>query len=215
MPPLRRPRETSPAWLPRASPADGSATPQQAASPSPDVRPIKPNFVRHGSERLGDEEPDTAAHPSLVPKLTRHDYYSTPSIEALSKLSEAKLSQVDNLEIGRYGCGTVRWPGLTDVRRLDFDSLVVIDKGSLTLYPDRVVPRVGEELNKEAVVTLQVRPSRGDGKLKSAEMLKARLARISEEFGGSFISYDLDNWIFRLPHFNGLCGNGGKSVPAG
>eukprot|EP00932_Pfiesteria_piscicida_P002077 SRR837773.12021.p1 GENE.SRR837773.12021~~SRR837773.12021.p1 ORF type:complete len:216 (+),score=11.41 SRR837773.12021:57-650(+) len=195
---------------------DGAATPAASVPATPDVRPpIKPNFrCRRHSERCGEDDFDTPAHPSLVPTLKRGDYYSSPSIEAMSKMSEAKLSQIDNLEIGRYGCGSVRWPGLTDVRRLDFDAIVVIDRGSLTLYADRDVPRVGEELNKEAVVTLQVRPSRGDGKLKSADMLKARLAKISEEFGGSFISYDLDKWIFRLPHFNGLGGNAGKPVPA-
>lgn len=119
-------------------------------------------------------------------------------------MSEALLSRVDNLQIGRYGFRSVSWPGLTDVRRLDFDDLVAIEQGSLTLYPDQVKPRIGEELNKEAVVTLHVKPSRTDIKVKSLEILRARLAKISEEFGGKFISYDMEKWIFRVPHFNGL-----------
>merc|ERR1712154_582976 len=97
---------------------------------------------------------------SLVPQLKREEYYSNPSVEAMSRMSEAKLSRIDNLEIGRYGFGSVRWPGLTDVRHLDFDADVVIDRGSLTLYRDREVPPVGEELNKEASVTLHIKPSR-------------------------------------------------------
>jgi len=209
---------------------DGGASPPFGAlTPSAEVKPIKPNFVRHSLDRSNDDEFDVPAHHSLVPTMTRLEYYTSPSVEAMSKMSEVKLSQIDNLEIGRYGVGSVRWPGLhglrnqsckgypgglTDVRRLDFDSIVTIDRGSITLYADRDVPRVGDELNKEAVVTLQVRPSRGDAKLKSAEMLKGRLTKISEEFGGSFISYDMDKWIFRLPHFNGLTGGGGKPAPA-
>jgi len=194
---------------------DGGASPPFGVlTPSAEVKPIKPNFVRHSLDRSNADEFDVPAHQSLVPTMTRLEYYTSPSVEAMSKMSEVKLSQIDNLEIGRYGVGSVRWPGLTDVRRLDFDSIVTIDRGSISLYADRDVPRVGDELNKEAVVTLQVRPSRGDAKLKSAEMLKGRLTKISEEFGGSFISYDMDKWIFRLPHFNGLTGGGGKPAPA-
>jgi len=123
-------------------------------------------------------------------------------------MSEAALARIDNLEIGRYGFGSVRWPGLTDVRRLDFDAIVIIERGSLTLYHEQDMPSVGEELNKEAVITLNVRPSRTDGRLKSVEVLKARLTKISEDYGGKFISYDMDKWIFRLPNFNVLAGAG-------
>lgn len=156
-------------------------------------------------DRWDDNDDDLPANQSLIPQLTRVEYYSSPSIEAMSKMSEAKLARIDNLEIGRYGFGSVRWPGLTDVRRLDFDSIVVIERGGLTLYPNQDVPAIGDELNKEAVVSLQVRPSRNDAKSKTG-MLKARLSKISEEFGGTFISYDMEKWIFRLPHFNGIAG---------
>eukprot|EP00418_Pyrodinium_bahamense_P063198 CAMPEP_0179084364 /NCGR_PEP_ID=MMETSP0796-20121207/38149_1 /TAXON_ID=73915 /ORGANISM="Pyrodinium bahamense, Strain pbaha01" /LENGTH=123 /DNA_ID=CAMNT_0020781787 /DNA_START=8 /DNA_END=379 /DNA_ORIENTATION=+ len=122
-------------------------------------------------------------------------------------MSEAKLGRIDNLEIGRYGYGSVQWPGLTDVRCLDFDQIIEIDRGSLTMYPDCEKPNVGSELNKEAVITLSVRPSRGDTKMKSLDLLQARLEKISEEFGGRFISYDMEKWIFRMPHFNGLESN--------
>jgi len=116
-------------------------------------------------------------------------------------MPEEKLCKIDNLEIGRYGYGSIRWPGLTDVRRLDFDADVSLERGSLTLYPGREKPEVGEGLNKEAVITLNVRPTRTDMKLKSADLLRERLARISEDFGGKFISYDMEKWIFRVPHF--------------
>merc|ERR1712151_499673 len=106
--------------------------------------------------------------------LSRVDYYSSPSAEAMSNMSEAKLSQIDNLEIGRYGFGSVRWPGLTDVRQLDLDADVTIERGSLTLYRDRDLPPVGAELNKEAVITLNVRPSQSS---KSIEALKSRLTK--------------------------------------
>jgi len=172
-------------------------------TPDFDIKPVKPNFVRHLS-RSGSDDDERPAPAALVPRLERDEYYSSPSVEAMSKMSEAKLSRIDNLEIGRYGYGSVRWPGLTDVRRLDFDADVIIGRGSLTLYKDREMPEIGEELNKEAIVTLQVRQSRNDAKIRSSDALTARLAKISEDFGGKFISYDMDKWIFRLPHFNAM-----------
>merc|ERR1712217_676486 len=173
--------------------------------------PIKPNLFchSHSNERADDVDDFSIAPYTLLPRLKREEYYTNPSIEAMGRMSEAKLSAIDNLEVGRYGYGCVRWPGLTDVRRLDFDTMITIDRGSLTLYPDQDKPKAGEELNKEAIVTLHVRPSRNEAKLKSAEALRARLAKHSEDFGGKFISYDMDKWIFRVPNFDGQQLNNG------
>lgn len=119
----------------------------------------------------------------------------------MSKMSEARLSQIDNLEIGRYGYGSIKWPGLTDVRRLDFDKIIEIERGRLTVYPEQEKPPVGSEVNKEAVISLNVKTRAAASK---AAEVKERLAGITEKLGGSFISYDMDMWIFRIPHFNGL-----------
>lgn len=211
--------------MPPVSPSQGSRTPRDmhddGAPPAsrlrrvqdyqpreekevsvPDLKPIKPTFIRPTERIEVSDENAQPAPPSVVPRLSRKEYYSFPSIEAMSRMSEEKLSRIDNLEIGRYGFGSIKWPGLTDVRRLDFDSALIIEKGSVILFPDREKPPVGESLNKEAVVTLNVRPSRSDGKARSADVLKARLQQISENFGGTFISYDMEKWIFRVPHFS-------------
>jgi hypothetical protein len=186
MPPLRRPRETSP---PRSRQEEEVAVAKKMLEEapvlqSPSLQPIKPNFLRHTPDGEMDDERDGLPAPaSLLPILTRPEYYSSPSIEAMSKMSEAKLSRIDNLEIGRYGYGCVRWPGLTDVRRVNFDEVISIDRGSLTLYPEGEKPMVGNELNRPAVITLHVRPSRTDAKLKSVDVLRARLTKISEDFG--------------------------------
>jgi len=213
MPPLRRPRETSPpksASYSRQEEEATMSTKMQEDMPvlqSPAFQPIKPNFLRHSPDgEMDDERDGTPAPASLVPLLARPEYYSSPSVEAMAGMSEAKLSRIDNLEIGRYGYGTVRWPGLTDVRRVNFDEVISIDRGSLTLYPEGEKPAVGSELNKQAVITLHVRPSRTDAKLKSVDVLRARLTKISEDFGGKFISYDMEKWIFHVPHFNGIQG---------
>merc|ERR1719181_652243 len=201
LPPLRRPRETSP---PRALPpqADTGAAPDRPLeAPAPDVKPIKPTFVRHAVERVNVDTDAQPAPASLLPRLTRMEYYSSPSIEMMSKMTEAKLSQIDNFEIGRYGFGSIKWPGLTDVRRLDFDNIIEIERGRLTVYPEHDKPKIGTELNKEAVISLNVKTRAAPSK---AADVKDRLISITEKLGGKFISYDLDMWIFRVPHFSML-----------
>merc|ERR1712003_497334 len=132
MPPLRQPRTTSP---PRTPHEDMPVAPDRPLSlqraVAPDLKPIKPTFLCASSRRSDNDDDDNAspAAPSLVPKLSRPEYYSSPSVEAMSKMSESKLSRIDNLEIGRYGYGSVRCPGLTDTRRVDFDKAITIDRG--------------------------------------------------------------------------------------
>lgn len=128
----------------------------------------------------------------------------------MSKMTEAALSRIDNLEIGRYDRGSVKWEGLTDVRGLDLDQIINIEQDGVAMYPDREKPKVGDELNKKAVITLNLPLSRLKSKLKGPnqtaglEQIKARLKRLSEKvFGGNFIEYDEERWIFRVPHFNG------------
>lgn len=165
-------------------------------------QPIKPKFFVHAVDRpLGGDDDAQPAPASLLPRLTRPEYYSNPSIESMSKMSEVKLSQIDNLEIGRYGYGSIKWPGLTDVRRLDFDKIIDIERGRLTVYPDQDKPKIGTEVNKEAVISLNVKTRAAPSK---AAEVKERLAAITEKLGGKFISYDMDMWIFRIAHFSVL-----------
>lgn len=118
-------------------------------------------------------------------------------------MSEVKLSQIDNFEIGRYGFGSIKWPGLTDVRKLDFDKIIDIERARLTVYPEQDKPRIGTELNKEAVISLNVKTRASN----NVAEVKERLTEITEKLGGKFISYDLDMWILRVPHFNMLDDN--------
>jgi len=132
----------------------------------------------------------------------------------MSKMTEAELSRIDNLEIGSYKSGSVKWPGVTDVRGLDFDKIIVIEADRVTMYPDQEKPEIGTEINKEAVITLNVPFSRLQSKSQSGsrtgslENLKAKLSKYTEkELGGTFIDYDGERWIFRVPH----CSAGGSA----
>lgn len=117
-----------------------------------------------------------AAPSLLVPTLTDKSYEVKPSIEAMKQYSEEGLAQVEDFTISRANYGAITWPGFTDVRGLDIDATVDIQKNSVELFGDkwkasmkrRILgdsgddesaedipePAVGEGLNKPAIVTL-------------------------------------------------------------
>eukprot|EP00913_Durusdinium_trenchii_P012140 g11401.t1 len=77
LPPLRRPRDLVDGTT------GGTGTPTAAKVMTPTMKPIKPNIIRHGPERALEDALPSAdlAAPSLVPKLSRADYYSNPSVD--------------------------------------------------------------------------------------------------------------------------------------
>lgn len=44
----------------------------------------------------------------------------------MSRMTEAQLSRIDNLEIGRYGYGAVKWPGLAEIATLQCACIISI-----------------------------------------------------------------------------------------
>ena len=42
----------------------------------------------------------------------------------MSRMTEAQLSRIDNLEIGRYGYGSVKWPGGLQLGALELRGFV-------------------------------------------------------------------------------------------
>lgn len=191
-----------------ASRGDGGFVTTEEYWPVLEMRPVRPNFVRHlhsSDEASGSVRPAPA---SLLPTLARPEYYCKPSVQKMATMSEAQLSKVDNLEVGRPGFGSIMWTGLTDVRKLDFDATITIDRGSVSLYPAGDKPAIGMGLNKEAVVSLCIRPTRADGGgTKDPDKWAKRMREITESFGNTFISYDLETWIFKVPHFEGTDDN--------
>ncbi|KAL7721951.1 Peptidase S59 domain-containing protein [Entamoeba marina] len=89
------------------------------------------------------------------PTLERTDYYCIPSITELSGLPIENLKNIPQFEVGRPGYGKVKWTNV-DVTNLDLDMVVIIERGSVEVYPDGVTKhQQGEKLNKEALITLE------------------------------------------------------------
>jgi len=137
---------------------------------------------------------------ALVPTLTRANYYSVPSLDALAEMPSSQLRAVRGLRVGREGYGEVTWLGETDVTGVDLDQVVTIDHGDVTIYGDVTKPTIGTKLNKPAVIVLErvFVP-----KTMSTDEFIAALGKSLEAAGASAFDYDDDEGLleFMVPHF--------------
>lgn len=165
---------------------------------SPRALPIMtPTFTIYAPQ---PEQEELSVKSKVAPSLTRAEYFSNPSCDEMDKMSEEELKQIDNFEIGRHGFGSVKWPGLSDVRGLDLDQIINIGDGTVSLYPNESKPAAGTALNKMAVISLKVK--RDARSPEHAAKLKERIQQLTEKAGHKFISYDLDTWTFSVPSFD-------------
>ena len=74
-----------------------------------------------------ETEKKTIAPRYMIPILTKPGYTANPAIEEISTYSETELSNVSNFKI-KNQFGTIIWEGHTDVRNLDLNKLVEINK---------------------------------------------------------------------------------------
>ena len=150
---------------------------------------------------------------ALLPTLTRPEYSTSPSLSSLSQLSPSELRSVSDFTVSHSTLGSVRWPTPTDVTALPLDALIVFDRtpagaSSVEVYPDeRMIPRVGEGLNKEAEVTLRGCWPAGwkvGGDRDRIAKYERKLKQTSEAAGAKFVSYDerTGEWTFKVDKFS-------------
>ncbi|KEP66354.1 UNVERIFIED_CONTAM: nucleoporin autopeptidase [Hammondia hammondi] len=154
----------------------------------------------------------------LRPVLTRSDYETVPSIEVLTGMSEQKLSRVQDFSITRRGYGSIRWPGYTDLRGINLDEAVKIEKLEVTVYGNEAPPR-GVGLNKRAVITLKNCKPRSVKYLETLTIQRpedeayvqdkqcqyvTKVRRYTERMGAKFVDLNLatGEWTFEVEHFS-------------
>merc|ERR1711998_769369 len=105
----------------------------------------------------------------------------------MSCMSEAELKAIDNFEVCQEGLGSIKWPGVTDVRGLDLDQLISINNGTVTLSHGDL-ESADLRLNKDAVISLKVK--RSVHTPEESEKLQERIQYLTERAGHTFLSYD-------------------------
>ena len=106
-------------------------------------------------DAIEEEEDDSQPQPAGV-KLRRAGYYTIPSMSELSTMVDPEGNlNVENFTIGRQGYGNIFFPGMTNIKAMNFDDIVFFRHKEVIVYPDdSKKPELGQGLNKKAQVTL-------------------------------------------------------------
>ncbi|XP_051136178.1 nuclear pore complex protein NUP96 [Andrographis paniculata] len=146
---------------------------------------------------------------NFLPTLRDSEYYTKPCLSELA-VREFKdpgyCSKVRDFVIGRVGYGYIKFIGETDVRSLDLDCIVKINKHEVVVYEDdSSKPLVGQGLNKPAEVTLllHVKSLKHYNKDHTREIVNILKGK-TESQGAQFLSFDpvSGEWKFLVQHFS-------------
>lgn len=157
------------------------------------------------------QTPTRPTNGSYLPTLSKFGYVTTPSLSELASKSEAELAALSGFTISRDGYGSIAWEGRVDVRGINLDSIVSIERQDISVYDDQEAagtkPAVGEKLNGPAVLTLfKIFPKGGaNATVEAKEKFLKKLRKANAEMkDADFISYDPDQgiWKFRVHHFS-------------
>lgn len=184
---------------------------------------VLPVETQHVEETTVSSKPAEFVE-DYFPILRREGYYMVPSHFDMRHMTKEDLQHVKAFTVGREGAGEICWDGETDVTFLNLDERVVIERDLtgtpfVTVYPQElymnVLPPVGCELNKPAVVRLfnmYPRTSRSEAGLKRYE---AKLRKMIEAMGAEWIGYDGSTGILelRVAHFSRVCNRGVFWIP--
>lgn len=145
---------------------------------------------------------------AFLPTLLSLEYFVEPSLTELAvreSIDPGYCSRVPNFVVGRAGYGYIKFLGETDVRWLDLQKIVKLDRNSVTVYEnERDKPPIGEGLNKTAEVTLILQLRLADSHDLESSEITAKLRKCSDRQGAKFLSFDHSSgkWKFLVHHFS-------------
>ena len=137
------------------------------------------------------KENEEMASLDLLPKLTKVGYECKPSLHSIYRMREKELKAVEGLCVWNEW-GEVKFLESVDLRRVDLDQLIDIERRSITVYPDdRLKPEAGRGLNVHIQLTFYrfgLSSSRG---MKGDEM-NYRVQGWVEKMGGRLVDLNVE-----------------------
>ncbi|ORX89753.1 Nucleoporin2-domain-containing protein [Basidiobolus meristosporus CBS 931.73] len=178
-----------------------STTPQKSPS-----QPISSARLNESTRSYGDE--------SVATTQPDGEYWVSPSIAELKKMTPGQLKRVEDFEVGRTGYGKVRFlepVDLSDIASLDSipGEIVIFEKKVCIVFPDEAnKPPPGKGLNAPAVVTLNncwpidkaTRQPIRDMKHPKLQQHVKKLKAMAETQFLDF-NYETATWSFMVNHF--------------
>ncbi|CAI4230712.1 unnamed protein product [Auanema sp. JU1783] len=158
--------------------------------------------------------------------LSGPDYYCEPTIKEMTNMVvNGKVIIPNGLTVGRASYGSVFWPGKIELSNIALDEVIVFRHKEVTVYPDdSKKPSLGDELNKEAEVTLErvwhvdknTKEEIRDPLILADIGWRDRLERVTAKMGAIFKDYRpaSGSWVFKVEHFSkyGLPDNEGGDM---
>eukprot|EP01083_Nonionella_stella_P065558 171890_1 len=139
---------------PLRGPGRPKESPEDQASPAISYNMLPSGDVDEKRFDFGESSSESSA-----PKLKNSEVELKPfPLQELMTMSDDKLAEIPGFSFVHKRFGQVSWPGLTDVRNIDLDKVVVFSAGSIEVYPDAKdandKPKQGSGLNKPAKIRL-------------------------------------------------------------
>jgi len=194
-------------FIPRNGIGKRDETPERRHVHFEDENIAEPPAVQNALEvsNKSGEIIDLKAFKDELPVISTQDGYSVePSREVLQMLLEEKgekaLAQVEDFVVTRKNFGSVRWLEPVDVRRLEIDRVVRIERGVIYVYHENSgvpSPPPGEGLKKRAEVTLyECRPKK-EGDAARAKF-EDRILKQTRRMGGELQEYSAETGVWRF-----------------
>ena len=197
----------------------------QACKPQVDQEKVKSSkWVSVGGDDGNDEtEPNLEVQEILeskaAPVLSKSGYFTVPPLRDLRTMSEERLSQVQGFEVHREGFGSIVWEESVDLRHVNLDEIVQIDRNYVSVYEARPdsssasnsgAPAVGTGLNCPAVVTLvNVKPKQqramGEPTQEEIEKFTRKIEKATRRCGAKLLGYSAPKgeWRMWVPNWTG------------
>jgi len=199
------------------------------AAPRTNGASARPEMQQVSKESAASNEKEQPSAPAAKPKtpaekeresalrrqvdMAPGEYYMTPSLDELKKMSRKELSSIEPFVVGREGCGKIEFSkvDLTDVNLDEIcGDIVCLNTRVATVYQDHGdKPDAGKGLNVPSVVTMSNSfPRAQGGKVqileKKGPKYDKHLRRLQRVEDTEFLDYHVETgeWVFAVEHFS-------------
>lgn len=135
------------------------------------------------------------AENSFVPRLTMKGYRTTPSFVEICRMSQGQLENVRNFTIENEH-GRVQFLDTTNLVGLNLDKIVSVGHKMVEFYPNESEkPRVGQGLNKQALITYY-----GFGKPVGVEegKFEKKIRKWTKSIQANFVEYNAQEKFIKI-----------------
>ncbi|KAF9973765.1 hypothetical protein BGZ73_002983 [Actinomortierella ambigua] len=143
------------------------------------------------------------------------EYWMSPSLAELQKMSRDALKQVANFKVGNQKWGSVSFSAPVDLTGINLNdicgNLVKFSRKSCTVYPDESIkPPRGQGMNVPAIITLSHcwpldKATREPIKAPvGSTVYNQHVKRLKNRPETKFVDYEAEDgqWVFRVEHFS-------------